>query len=101
MVKRLFDLCICLLMLPILIPVFAFVAVLIKVTSTGPVFHWSKRIGTENEIFLMPKFRTMQVNAPDVATHLLKDPQLYVTSVGRFLRKTSLDELPNLINIIK
>ncbi len=75
-------------------------AVLIKVTSPGPVLYWSDRVGRENRIFRMPKFRTMHVDTPAVATHLLKDPQHCMTPLGPVLRRTSLDELPQLWSIL-
>lgn len=77
------------------------IAMVIKVTSPGPVFYWSDRIGKMNVLFKMPKYRTMQIDTPAVATHLLNDPDLYLTRVGKLLRKTSLDELPQLVSIIK
>lgn len=77
-----------------------FIAILIKVTSIGPVFYWSDRVGRYNIIFKMPKFRTMQHATPAVATHLLIDPDRYVTLLGKYLRKSSLDELPQLFSII-
>lgn len=73
----------------------------IRLTSPGPVLHWSNRVGRCNRIFKMPKFRTMKVNAPIVATHLLKDPDEWTTPIGRLLRKSSLDELPQLWCILK
>jgi O-antigen biosynthesis protein WbqP len=73
----------------------------VKLTSTGPVLYWSNRVGKDNKIFKMPKFRTMRTDTPAVATHLLGDPDKYVTGIGRILRKTSLDELPQLISIVK
>ncbi len=76
-------------------------AVLVKVTSRGPVLYWSSRVGRNNELFSMPKFRTMQVGTPAVATHLLQAPESYLTPVGSFLRRTSLDELPQLWSILK
>jgi O-antigen biosynthesis protein WbqP len=79
----------------------ALIAVIIKWTSKGPVIHWSRRIGMNNSIFKMAKFRTMRTDAPQVATHLMDKPEIYVTQVGRFLRRFSLDELPQLYNIIK
>ncbi len=85
-----------LLCIPILI-----ISVLIKLTSKGPVLHWSDRIGKENVVFKMPKFRTMRVNAPDVATHLMVNPARYLTPFGRFLRKSSLDELPQLWSVLR
>jgi O-antigen biosynthesis protein WbqP len=99
--KRLFDLLLalfaaCLLLLPIFI-----IAVLIKLTSKGPALYWSDRIGKNNQIFKMPKFRSMYVNTPAVATHLLADPKSALTPIGNFLRKSSLDELPQLWSILK
>jgi O-antigen biosynthesis protein WbqP len=77
------------------------IAALVKITSGGPALYWSDRVGKDNAIFQMPKFRTMRVDAPAVATHLLNDPDRYLTPIGNFLRKSSLDELPQLYNIIK
>ena len=74
--------------------------ILVKLTSRGPAIHWSKRIGRNNQIFLMPKFRTMKIDTPQVATHLL-DGKNYLTPVGSFLRKASLDELPQFWSILK
>lgn len=77
------------------------IAIAVKVTSKGPVLYWSKRVGRGNALFSMPKFRTMQVDTPAVATHLLDDPGRFLTPIGGFLRKTSLDELPQILNILK
>jgi O-antigen biosynthesis protein WbqP len=98
--KRLFDLILALfitvfLVLPILV-----VAIVVRLTSSGPALYWSDRIGRGNIIFKMPKFRTMQVGTPAVATHLLSDSGQYLTPVGSFLRKSSLDELPQLWSIL-
>jgi O-antigen biosynthesis protein WbqP len=82
-----------------LIPALA-IALAIRVTSRGPAVYWSNRVGRNNQLFSMPKFRTMRVDAPAVATHLLQDPSRFVTPVGRFLRKTSLDEIPQLWSIL-
>lgn len=71
----------------------------IKLTSSGPAIHWSKRIGKNNIIFLMPKFRTMKIDTPQVATHLLNNSKNYLTPIGTFLRKTSLDELPQIWSV--
>jgi O-antigen biosynthesis protein WbqP len=84
------------LMLPILV-----VAVLVRLTSSGSILYWSDRVGLNNKIFKMPKFRTMRVDTPAVATHLLPDPEGFLTPVGSFLRKSSMDELPQLWSIIK
>lgn len=74
---------------------------LVKITSPGPAIHWSKRIGRDNRIFLMPKFRTMRSETPQVATHLLQNGQNYLTPIGSFLRELSLDELPQLWSVLK
>ena len=79
----------------------AIVTIAVRVTSTGPILYWSDRVGKNNRIFKMPKFRSMRVDTPPVATHLLADPALYLTPIGSFLRKSSLDELPQLWSIIK
>lgn len=83
----------------LLVPVFL-VALLVRVTSKGTVLYWSDRVGRNNQIFKMPKFRSMQTDTPIVATHLLKNPDNYLTPIGSFLRKSSLDELPQLWSII-
>ena len=70
-------------------------------TSKGPIIYWSNRVGKDNAIFRMPKFRTMRIDTPAVATHLLNDPDRYLTPVGKFLRKSSLDELPQLWSVLK
>lgn len=100
-VKRLFDILIsapmlCILLLPMLL-----IAFVIRITSPGSALYWSKRVGRDNKLFLMPKFRTMRVDTPAVATHLLDDPERHLTAIGPFLRKTSLDELPQLWCIMK
>ncbi|MFT3961365.1 sugar transferase [Propionivibrio sp.] len=99
--KRLFDflLGVCaaaVLALPIVV-----VAILVRLTSNGPVLYWSDRVGKSNAIFRMPKFRSMRVGTPAVATHLLQDPKAHLTPIGSFLRKSSLDELPQLWSILK
>ncbi len=75
--------------------------VLVRFTSRGPILYWSDRVGRANQIFKMPKFRTMKVDTPAVATHLLTDPKQFLTPIGSFLRKSSLDELPQLWSILK
>jgi O-antigen biosynthesis protein WbqP len=76
------------------------IALLVKLTSKGNVLYWSQRIGKDNTVFLMPKFRTMRTDTPVMATHLLINPGVYLTPVGKFLRTTSLDELPQLYSIL-
>lgn len=100
MIKRLFDVvvsgcAILFLLLPLLL-----IALLIRVESTGPALYWSKRVGRRGVVFLMPKFRSMRTDAPVVATHLLEDPDRYLTRLGRPLRRTSLDELPQLYSVL-
>jgi O-antigen biosynthesis protein WbqP len=100
-IKRFLDLSLAILLgLIVLLPYFV-ICVGVKLTSQGPVLYWSDRVGRFNQIFKMPKFRTMRVNTPAVATHLLENPQDYLTPIGSFLRKTSLDELPQLWSILK
>jgi O-antigen biosynthesis protein WbqP len=98
--KRLFDVIVALLAIAVLSIPLLVVAVLVKLTSPGPIVYWSDRVGRHNRIFRMPKFRTMRVDTPAVATHLLSDPKRFLTPVGPFLRKSSLDELPQLWSIL-
>ncbi len=99
--KRFFDLTLALLTLALLaLPLLA-VALLVWLTSPGPILYWSDRVGRYNKIFRMPKFRSMRVGTPALATHLLDDPDRYLTPIGSFLRKSSLDELPQLWSIFK
>ncbi len=99
--KRFFDIILSLIACVLLAMPFAFIAVCVKFTSPGPVLYWSKRVGRNNHLFQMSKFRTMLVETPAVATHLLENPNRFLTPIGEFLRKSSLDELPQLFNIIK
>ncbi len=99
--KRMFDLFFSLCLFPVLVFPILVIAALVKVTSKGPVLYWSDRIGVNNTIFKMPKFRTMSLDTPPVATHLLENPEKYLTSIGPFLRKLSLDELPQLWSVLK
>ena len=101
MLKSLFDLFLAILAATILAVPIAVIALLVRLTSPGPALYWSDRIGRDNHIFSMPKFRTMRIGTPAVATHLLDDPHAYLTPIGSFLRKTSLDELPQLWSILK
>jgi O-antigen biosynthesis protein WbqP len=98
-VKRLFDLVLALLAAIFLIVPIAMVAICVRLTSSGPALYWSDRVGKNNHLFKMPKFRSMRLDTPAVATHLLADPQSYLTSIGSFLRQSSLDELPQLWSI--
>ncbi len=97
--KRIFDVVLAVLALAVLLVPIGVIAVLIRSTSKGPAIYWSDRIGRNNSPFRMPKFRTMRVDTPVVATHLMTNPDAYLTAIGRFLRKTSLDELPQLWSI--
>jgi O-antigen biosynthesis protein WbqP len=99
-VKRFLDICIVLCVgVVLLLPSLA-VALVVAITSNGPVIYWSQRVGKDKHLFLMPKFRTMRVDTPQLATHLVVDPQRYLTPVGGFLRRSSLDELPQLWSIL-
>ena len=99
--RRLLDALISLIFLIILSPVFLIIGIIIKLNSKGPVFFVQDRIGKNNEIFKFYKFRTMKIGTPNVATDKLTDAKSYLTAVGKILRKTSLDEIPQLINILK
>ncbi|MDQ5767561.1 sugar transferase [Thiothrix subterranea] len=99
--KRQSDLALALLATAILLIPGLIVALLVRLTSTGSILYWSDRVGENNRIFKMPKFRSMRTDTPAVATHLLKDPKACLTPIGGFLRKTSLDEIPQLWSILK
>ena len=99
--KRLFDITLTLLLLPILLVVMIVIALLVRLTSKGPVIHLSDRVGRKNIIFKMPKFRTMHSMSPNIASNLLKNPENYLTNIGSFLRKSSLDEIPQIISVLK
>jgi O-antigen biosynthesis protein WbqP len=98
--KRLFDLLLALVAVAVLTVPVLLVAVLVRLTSRGPALYWSDRVGRNNVIFKMPKFRSMRVGTPAVATHLLADARSHLTPIGSFLRKSSLDELPQLWSIL-
>ncbi|MDN2677716.1 sugar transferase [Janthinobacterium sp. SUN033] len=99
--KRLFDFVLSsVVLLAFAIPILI-VAILVKLTSQGPAIYWSDRVGVRNKIFRMPKFRTMRIDTPAVATHLLTNPGQFLTPIGSFLRKSSLDELPQLWSILR
>ncbi len=98
--KRTFDLILVFFAALVLLVPVSLVALLVRFTSTGPALYWSDRVGRHNQIFKMPKFRSMRVGTPAVATHLLANPNAHLTPVGSFLRKSSLDELPQLWSIL-
>ena len=99
--KKLFDLSFGLLLALVLLFPMLFIGLIIRLTSRGSAIYWSRRVGKENIEFFMPKFRTMLLKTPQVATHLLMDVDKYYSPVGSFLRRSSLDELPQLLSIIK
>jgi len=99
--KRLFDWMLSMMLLALFSVPMLLVGLLVKLTSPGPVLYWSDRVGVNNTIFRMPKFRTMLIDTPAVATHLLTDPDRFLTPIGKFLRKSSLDELPQLLSILR
>ena len=99
--KRLFDLTVALVATVFLALPIVFVALAVRLTSPGPALYWSDRVGRHNRIFKMPKFRSMRIDTPAVATHLLQNPEQWLTPIGSFLRKSSLDELPQLWSILK
>jgi len=99
--KRLFDLTVALVSVVFLALPIVIVALAVGLTSPGPVLYWSARVGRNNHIFKMPKFRSMRIDTPAVATHLLQNPEQWLTPIGSFLRKSSLDELPQLWSILR
>lgn len=99
--KRVFDICLAVVASLVLLLPIGLLALLVRLTSNGPALYWSDRVGRDNRVFRMPKFRSMRLDTPAVATHLLQDPNAYLTPMGAFLRKTSLDELPQLWCILK
>jgi O-antigen biosynthesis protein WbqP len=101
MAKRVFDVSFAFILIVVLGIPMLMIALLVRFASPGPVLYWSNRVGRNNSIFAMPKFRTMTVGTPAVATHLLKTPERYLTSVGRILRRYSLDEMPQLFSVLK
>ncbi|MGL5149422.1 MAG: sugar transferase [Clostridium sp.] len=99
--KRVFDFLVSLISIIILSPIILILAIIIKFTSEGPILFKQRRIGKDNIEFNIYKFRTMRIDTPNVPTHLLENPEQWITGVGKFMRKTSLDELPQLFNILK
>ncbi|EXI87396.1 MAG: UDP-glucose:undecaprenyl-phosphate glucose-1-phosphate transferase [Candidatus Accumulibacter regalis] len=100
MAKRSFDVLLSILAALVLVLPVVVIALLVRLTSPGPALYWSDRVGKGNRVFRMPKFRSMRVDTPAVATHLLQNPDTYLTPIGSFLRRSSLDELPQLWNIL-
>jgi O-antigen biosynthesis protein WbqP len=98
--KRCFDLVLATVALLLMAAPLLILAVLVRITSPGPILYWSDRVGKDNRIFRMPKFRSMRVGTPALATHLLEDPDRYLTPIGSFLRRSSLDELPQLWSVL-
>ena len=98
--KRTFDILICSFILLPLIPILIIISLLILMFEGLPIIHWSTRVGINEKIFLMPKFRTMKTNTPDVATHLMDNPEGHITNIGNFLRNYSIDELPQIYSIV-
>ena len=99
--RRSSNLILSLLLLPILLLPIFFISLVIFISSGMPILYWSERLGKDSALFSMPKFRTMDINTPEVATHLLENADSHLTSFGKFLRKTSLDELPQIYSVIK
>ena len=99
--KRIFDLIICIALLTLLAVPMLLICIAVRLSSKGPALYWSDRVGINNKIFKMPKFRSMLIDTPVVATHLLNNPDLFLSPIGSFLRSTSLDELPQLYLILK
>jgi O-antigen biosynthesis protein WbqP len=104
MLKRLLDIFLTLCGIVVLLPFITIAYLLVKLSSAGPALYWSQRVGRENRLFLMPKFRSMRIGTPQIATHLMNqqaNPDAFLTPVGSFIRKTSLDELPQLWSVLK
>jgi len=101
LMKRIFDLSLCIASLIFLSIPMLLISISVRLSSKGPALYWSDRVGKNNKIFKMPKFRSMLVDAPAVATHLLDNPDQYLSPIGRFLRLSSLDELPQLFSVLK
>jgi len=98
--KRIFDIALSLILLAILSVLLALIALIVKISSRGSALYWSDRVGIGNTIFKMPKFRTMLIDTPPVATHLMQNPEKYLTPIGAILRMSSLDELPQLFSVL-
>ncbi len=100
-IKFFFDLILVLILIPFLMPMIPGIAIMVRLSSPGPIIYWSDRVGRGNRVFKMPKFRSMRADAPTVATHLLQNPDKWLTPIGDFLRRSSLDELPQLWSVLK
>jgi O-antigen biosynthesis protein WbqP len=98
---KIIDLSLGFLLITVLSPILLIVTILVRSTSKGPSLYWSNRVGKNNKIFKMPKFRSMLIDTPTVATHLLDNPDVYLSPIGGFLRRSSLDELPQLFSVLK
>jgi O-antigen biosynthesis protein WbqP len=98
--KRLFDLVLAIILAILFVVPLIVVALAVRLTSSGPALYWSDRVGRDNQIFKMPKFRSMRTDTPAVATHLLDNPQSFLTPIGGFLRRSSLDELPQIWSVL-
>lgn len=101
LMKRLFDIVLSAILLALFAIPMALIAIAVKLTSKGPALHWSDRVGRNNLIFRMPKFRSMRIGTPQLPTHLLSNPEVFLTPIGSFLRRTSIDEWPQLFSILK
>ena len=99
--KRVFDFCVGIITLMVVLVPMLIVALGVKISSKGTVLYWSDRVGRDNVLFKMPKFRTMKLNTPEIATHLMNTPDTFLSPIGRFLRRSSLDEIPQLWSILK
>ena len=99
--KRIFDLLLSIVILMLLATPMLLISIAVRLTSKGSILNWSDRVGKNNKIFKMPKFRSMLIDTPQVASHLLENPDLYLSPIGVFLRRTSLDELPQLFSVLK
>jgi len=99
--KGIFDSLLAIIIIILLVVLIILTAIAVRITSRGSILYWSDRVGKNNKIFKMPKFRSMLVDTPSVATHLLNNPNIYLTPIGGFLRRTSLDELPQLFSVLK
>jgi len=99
--KRAFDLVAAIVLIALLSPVMLVIAIAVRITSPGPVIYWSDRVGRRNVIFRMPKFRSMRIDTPPMATHLFSNPENWLTPIGSFLRKSSFDEFPQLLSSLR